>query len=441
MSRPVSGLAVRVMLGCLTAVGLATAMACDRCSGVSPCTTGEHVGVQGRIVDDATGRGVGGARIQLVRTGTDSASTFTSTDAEGNFQLDLKGETGSYDVVVAPPGLPPYRVQGLGLPSSTTPGEATVFQPWISVPSFGTAGELYFASNPSMLVPSGMFYFARTGGAQISGPGLSNGVYASNVISGRTVLLGGVNAASLDDVIGDVTVQLPDPYGTTVLHNFHIKPDYRFRSRGVLRFGVGPQLGWIMRIYNRATIAPVSGTTISFHRTGGIPTSAESFTAVTNSSGEFYVPILPLAKGTLIGDLTVQPPAPFNSYTTKGFQITTYDGDGNPFYMSLGVGPHLPWLGTVTCRGRPLQNTTVYVVRVGGIAADPQTFYSTSDANGNFPLYTFKPHAYGNLIVDLEFTPPAGSGCIGLVHHGLILPTLDFDTDGRFIASWDLPTS
>ena len=441
MSRWVSTLLTRVALWLLAGASLAAATACDRCSGVSPCTTDAHVGLQGRIVDNATGRGVSGTRIQLVRNGTDSASTSTSTDDAGNFQLDLRGNAGSYDVVVSPPGLPAYRVQGLGLPSSTVPGEATVFQPWISVPSFGTAGELYFASNPNVLVPSGTFYFTRTGGAQISGPGLSNGVYAATISAGRTVLLGGVDAASLDDVIGDVTVQLPDPYGTTVLHNFHIKADYRFRARGVLRIGVGPQLGWILRIYNRSTIAAVPGTTITFRRTGGIPTSAESFTAVTNSSGEFYVPILPLAKGTLIGDLTVQPPAPFNSYTTKGFQIPTYDGDGNPFFMSLGVGPHLPWLGTVTCHGRPLKNVVVYVVRVGGIDADPQTFYSTSDANGNFPLYTFKPHAYGNLIVDLEFTPPAGSGCIGLVHHGLILPTLDFDTDGRFIASWDLPTS
>ena len=58
--------------------------------------------------------------------------------------------------------------------------------------------------------------------------------------------------------------------------------------------------------------------------------------------------------------------------------------------------------------------------------------------DGNFRL-DFKPADYGDLIVDLEFFPPSGSGCIGYVQHGLHLPTLDFDTGARFIAAWDLP--
>ena len=68
---------------------------------------------------------------------------------------------------------------------------------------------------------------------------------------------------------------------------------------------------------------------------------AESFTAVTNASGDFYIPIIPLAKGTLTGDLAITPPAPFHGYTITGFQVSTYDGDGNPFLQSFGVGPHL----------------------------------------------------------------------------------------------------
>jgi hypothetical protein len=424
-------------------LALASAMAlggCDRCSGVSPCTDAPHAGAQGRIVDNHTGRGVGGTRIDLVRVDVSARdSTSTSTDADGNFQLQLPGGGGTFDVVVSPKGLPSYRVKGLALRSSTTPGDANVLPPWVSTPTFGIAGELYYSSNTSVLVPEGVFYFQRTGGVQIAGPALVDGLYTAFISGGRVALLSGVNAAGLDDVVGDATIVLPDPFGATILHNFHITPSYLFRPRNVQRFGVGPQLGWIVHVYDRATVAPEPGTTVTFQRTGGIATQPESFTAVTNTSGDFYVPIVPLAKGTVIGDLSVQPPAPFNGYVLKNYHIPTYDGDGNPVFTSLGVGPHLPWLGTVTCNGRPLRGATVFVVRVGGIPAEPSQFYSTSDDNGNFALYTFKPKAYGDLIVDLEFTPPAGSGCIGLVHHNLVLPTFDIDTDARFISTWTLP--
>jgi hypothetical protein len=183
----------------------------------------------------------------------------------------------------------------------------------------------------------------------------------------------------------------------------------------------------------------VPGTTVTFHRTGGIPTSAEQFTAVTDQDGNFFVPLQPLAQGTLTGDLTIEPPAPAHSYVITGIQIPTLDVDGVRYLPGYGVGPHLPWIGTVLCYGKGFPGVRVTVVRVGGISAPPNNLTAITDADGNFDMSVFKPTDYGTMVVDLDFAAPTDALCYGAVEHGIDLPTLDFDTGKRFIAAWDMP--
>jgi hypothetical protein len=426
---------VVALLSLQTAIIL-SAVSCDPCAGVAACTTAPRVAVQGRIVDNVNGHPVPNTRISLVRT--DSAghdSIVTTTDAQGNFQAADDGGSGTFDVVVAPPGLPSYRVKHVALTSSTVHGEGQVLGVWVSTPAVDLSGEVFYRSNPNQLVVNAPVTFKRTGGSHLS---IGDGVYTNTTdANGRVPLLSGITTDGLDDVIGELTVTLPGALGTSVLENFHLTPSYVFRPTIVKRFGVGPQLSWIAAIYNRATVARVPGTTITFTRTGGIPTVPESFTTVTNQSGEFNFLLVPQAKGTVIGNLTITPPAPLPAYTKTDFELPTFEADQNPFFADYGVGPHMPWNGIVHCNGQPIPNVTVFVTRVGGISADPQSFYTTSDANGYFRLL-FIPHEYGDAIVDLTFAPASGP-CIGLVVHNVHIPTLDFDTGIRYLAIWDLP--
>jgi hypothetical protein len=425
-----------VALLCLPAAIILTAVSCDPCAGVAACTTAPRVAVQGRIVDVVAGHPIPNTQISLVRV--DSAerdSSVTTTDAQGNFQTALDGASGKFDVVVAPPGLPPYRVRNLSLNSSTVHGEGQVLGVWVNTPVVDFAGEIFYRSDPTQPVANAAVTFQRTSGSNLS---IGNGVYsASTDATGRVPLLGGISTDGLDDVVGELTVALPGALGTSVLDNFHLTPSYVFRPNHIKRFGVGPQLSWIAAIYDRATVARVPGTTITFTRTGGIPTATDGFTTVTNQSGEFNFLLQPLAKGTVIGNLTITPPAPFPAYTKTGLELPTFEADQDPFFAQYGVGPHMPWNGIVHCNGQPIPNVLVYVARVGGISADPQSFYTTSDNNGYFRLL-FTPHEYGDAIVDLSFTPPPGS-CIGLVVHNVHIPTLDFDSAIRYLAAWDLP--
>jgi hypothetical protein len=429
---------VRSALALMTPfVAAATVTACDPCAGVIACSTAPRVAVQGRIVDVNDGHPIPGTRIYLVRS--DSAardSATTVTDAQGNFQVEVASSSGKFDIVVAPPGLPSYRVPALPLESSTRRGEGSVLGVWVATPIFATTGELILRTS-NQLVPAGVSVtFHRTGGVAIVGSDTYTSVTDG---AGRVQLLTGVAAAGTEDVVGELTVTLPGALGTSVFSNFHLTPRYQFRPSDVLRLAVGPELSWFVQIYDRATVVPVPGTTVTFHRTGGIPTSPEQFTAVTDKDGLFFVPLIPQAKGTLVGDLTVQPPAPYRGYVRTGIEIPTFDADGVRFLSGFGVGPHLPWLGVVTCDGKPLQGAQVVVVRVGGLLAPPNNLNTTTDENGYFDLSVFKPTDYGTMLLDIEFFPPAGSQCIGYVQHSLMLPTLDFDTGKRFIAGWDLP--
>jgi hypothetical protein len=423
----------------LTCVALCAQLlvACDPCAGVVGCVTSERVAIQGRLVDVIDARAVGSARVWLVRSdGTARDSAATTTDGGGNFQVSLSTESGTFDIGISPPGLAPYVVHNVQLASSTRSGDGNVLGVWVNRPVFGTALELIHRDGTP--VTSGTVTFRRTGGVALSGPGLVDGVFTSGIDGGgRVAFLSNVYAAGADNVVGVLTVDAGDRAGPSVFADFSFAPSYVFRARDVRRLAVGARLDWHLLIYNRATAVGVPGTTVSFQRTGGIATSPESFTLTTDAAGQLVFPLAPLQAGTVVGDITVQPPPPAHSYRISGLLFQSFEDDAARS-IRIGVGPHLPWLGVVRCNAKPLKGATVTATRVGGIGATPSTMVLTSDDNGYFSLM-FKPEGYGDLIVDLEVAAPVGSGCIGFVQHDLHLPTLDVDSDARFIAAWDLP--
>jgi hypothetical protein len=72
----------------LTASALTSA--CDPCDGQARCEVAPRVSYGGRVVDFATGRGVGGVGVVFRRTGgaeLQGDSLVTATDGEGRFRL------------------------------------------------------------------------------------------------------------------------------------------------------------------------------------------------------------------------------------------------------------------------------------------------------------------------------------------------------------------
>jgi hypothetical protein len=301
---------------------------------------------------------------------------------------------------------------------------------------------LFYRGNPTQPVPYAFAVFYRTAGAELRGSEWQGYYSAQADSTGGFPLLGNaVFSAGLLDVVGDVRVifQVSPLRGESVVHGVHLRPTYLYRPPAATHFlGVGPNLTYFTRLYNRATAAGVAGVPVAFTRTGGIRAASDTFTAVSDAGGNFVYRFNPLEQGTLIGDLTVRPPgsAPL---VVRGVRLDTFDADGIRFLSSIGIGPHLPYLGIVHAQGKGIAGVAVEARRVGGIETDPAVVFSTSDANGIFSLTSFAPRSTGTLLVDLIFRPPPPY--TSFIIKGVSLVAIDKDSDGLFVGIWDVDRS
>jgi hypothetical protein len=421
--------------------GMTALAACDPCSGVSSCTVAPRVSVQGRIVDVVTGRSVPGTRVDIVRAGTGDSNSVV-TDGYGLYQLELPGDAGSgtFDMVVSPPDKSPYRVRGLTLSTSMVHGDGNVLGAWVSQPYYALALELFFRGGVNDRIVNVTATFRRTGGGELTGPGWQNNEYRSKVDSfGRYSMFNNtVFSLGGEETVGDLYVNLPPPRGVTVVRGLRLTREHVYGAPvRLMQVDAGPSSAYIGRFASRATGLPVSGVRVSFKQTGGIPIGNPNFTAVSNDGGEFVFQLYPRAVGTIIGDLTIRPPAPDTGFVVSGIRLDTFDGEGVRFFRQWGVGLHLPWLGIVHAKGTGIANVEVEARRVGGIQATPSVLTVRSDENGFFPLYGFAPaNTAGNLIVDLTFRPPAPYQ--SFVIRNVALATFSVDSDGRFVGLWDV---
>lgn len=413
---------------------------CDPCAGVMACGVAARVAVQGRIVDMSEGHAAR-ARVSLIRVSEDRHdSVSTLTDEQGNYSLSLTSGAGTFDVQVEPIGLPSYRVRNLQLPSSTRLGEAYVLGLWGATPLLASTIELVDRKTDQAVL-NGTVSFHRTGGPPISGANLVNDTYTASLDgTGHVRLFDGVQVGGADDVIGDLTLTTPDAATPSVVHDVHVPPIYAFRPvvPQSLRLYLGTALTWVGQIYDRSVVVGVPGTKITFQRTSGIAVVPETLTTTTNEKGFFTIELSTKETGTVTGNIVIDPPPPFDGYTKTNIQMYTFDSDVAKFFPAWGVGPHLPWLGVVRCAGKPLYDVQVTATRVSGVTVLQQSLSSNSDLNGIFNLI-FKPLEYGSLVVDIQFTPPSKSGCAPYVVHGVVLQTLDYDSDARYMPPWDLP--
>jgi hypothetical protein len=194
--------------------------------------------------------------------------------------------------------------------------------------------------------------FRRTGGGDVRGPGIANGVYSRVTdAAGRYRLFpysepDSVLPLSGDAVIGDITVLLGGSLGTSVLHGVSISPTHVYREPSPIdRFPVGPSLGYKGVVRDRATNDSLSGVQVRFERTGGIETSPATFTTQTNLEGRFdFPPLRVVAAGVLEGRLIFVASAAAKPETVQ-VALPTFDADTSvlpPFYITGPARPPAP---------------------------------------------------------------------------------------------------
>ena len=151
------------------------------------------------------------------------------------------------DVRVTPPGAPGYLVRSLPLTTRLHGGDANINDSWVTRPYFNYAGELFLNGTADERIQNRPVEFRLRSGVATFGTGVQDSVFHTTTdVGGRLQLFpqsedGGVLPRGSEDLVGDLTVFLAPPLGTTVVRDIRLTPTYvYFTSVAILRYGVGP---------------------------------------------------------------------------------------------------------------------------------------------------------------------------------------------------------
>ena len=398
--------------GLAALLAVITAAGCDPCTGVAGCSQAPHLSVSGRILSEASGRGVGGVAIDVIRTAgaeLERDSIRVWTDDEGLFEVDVEAR-GRDDVTVdvqVSHSDGAYRVRGLVIEPSSRRGEAKVLSPWSTQPRLPDLGMTFRRGFPMMPHANVTVEFRRTAGAELKG--LQGDVFQTVTgADGWFELFGGrVTPSNADEVVGDLVIHDASPAGPYIHRGVRILPTVGFRQAPTLRlFGTGPNIEYHFEAMYRGRFGvTVPGVAVQFRRTGGIRVTDEVWEATTNAAGRVAFRGAAIDSGTLFGILRVSPPLPAKTYE-RPVILETYDEDGGRFYGILGIGPGLPYYLILRRNGIPIAGVEVEMTRTSGIDIHPTRLTGVSNDSG-IVLLTPEPRSEGELLANIVVRPPA----------------------------------
>ena len=161
--------------------------------------------------------------------------------------------------------------------------------------------------------------FDRTAGVAVSQPTWSEitGQGGSAVFRGRALASGVVT--------GTLTITPPAPWASFTRTGVQFATFDADTSKLHSIVWVGPGMSGLVRI--RAQGAPLRNATVKFERTGGLALISPVLTGTTDANGLALITAATASVGSVTGDLTIQPPAPYAPRVVKGVMITAIDGD------------------------------------------------------------------------------------------------------------------
>src|SRR5439155_26518159 len=102
--------------------------------------------------------------------------------------------------------------------------------------------------------------FTRTGGAALFGPGAGNPLQVVTNGAGKALLFPSkMSAGGVGPVVGDLTVDLPAPIGTTIRHNYRVQPNPFFNIPQYSVQLTGPTLEYVLIFADSVTGRRVPG--------------------------------------------------------------------------------------------------------------------------------------------------------------------------------------
>ncbi|MBI4541434.1 MAG: hypothetical protein HY705_00200 [Gemmatimonadetes bacterium] len=120
----------------------------------------------------------------------------------------------------------------------------------------------------------------------------------------------------------------------------------------------------------------VEGAVLDFVRTGGVALARDSLRTTTDGEGRFQLSAEASDVGEVVGDLTVQPPAPWLPYRVRGQTFLTSDVRGEGQIIGRWVvDPYVETIAQLERRGdgRLLAGARVIIIRIGGVTTTPDS--------------------------------------------------------------------
>jgi hypothetical protein len=418
--------------GIIISLGAFLISACDPCSGIASCHVAPTVTASGQIIDYATGHSESGATISFVGGGLNLSAT---SDGLGQFQLSgvvSSDAPVTGDLTVRAPSFAAgYTAHGVQLTPSRTRGDGTDLGRVLAQPYFAFLGQVTSRFINSALI--GTVQIVRVSGASLS----NNDISVQTDSGGRFYIE--YPASSADPLIANVTITgggLPAPvvYAATSLPII-----WQDQVPTVNRvFGVGSSLGYAVQALHRGLNRGVPGVQFNWTRVSGINTVPTVLNGISNEIGLFSLQTDPQnAEGTVTGNITMTPPAPYAAQHFNNIVLTTFDNDSIRLLATYRFGQEALYAGELFNRatGTLQPGVAVDFIPTGGVAAQPRT--DTSNSVGRFLIAPYTDQI-GIITGELHvhYLPPRTPEIIT----GLSLQTFE-DDSLRFLQRWGVGPS
>jgi len=173
-----------------------------------------------------------------------------------------------------------------------------------------------------------------------------------------------------------------------------------------------PQISYSGQLIVHKTGAIAGGVSLKYVRRSGIDVDADTLRAISSSDGFFRLQTGSVYIGSLYGDLTVTPPAPYPAYTIPNVRLSSSRTRGDGGYLGrIVVDPFLILVGEVHDRatGAVVSDVSVTLRRTGGgrLSQDVMTF--TSDGGGRFAWIEPQILQFGEVDATWELQRPGSA--------------------------------
>ena len=233
---------------------------------------------------------------------------------------------------------PGYTISPLDCKPVTRWGDACVLNTIVAEPALPFF-QFVYRNDVSRPAANVRVTFTRTGGATFFGAGSGSSLQVVTDDAGTGNLFPfTATAGGIGPVIGDLTIELPAPIGTTIRHNYRIQPNPQFNIAHYVVQLTGPGLGYLLIFADSASGRLLPGVEVTFQRVSGVPTKTESFRALSDNIGRVFFGLTPLAPGTITGDFSITPPGSSITTPMKGVSLSTFDADSSIVFARWRVG-------------------------------------------------------------------------------------------------------